>query len=504
MKKPESNGVDGQALAKSGRDALVYGAAFTIFRDVLQFGTMLVLVRLLSPSEYGQMTFAQAIIGVLSIGTFKAFLSHALQLSDPNAVDWQSHFSAGLILNSIFFLLTLVVAGALALTDTYRDAAVAVAVLSFVFLVEVPASLRHTMVQVAHDWRRFRILTIAGAILGSVTALVIAFMGGGVLALTAPVILFGIPAVIDLFFISKWRPDFSFAWSRYRNTVRFGMTRIGSGGPIAIKNATENATLAASFDFAVLGVFSRSVGLATLAAGRIGSVTVASLFPVITRASAGSHRFRRIASLVLRAVVWVTILIATLVWLVADSLVLIVYGSGWLAVAELLPLAVVYVSVNGITAAAASLLLANQQAGSTMRIDIFFSVLALPLILIAIPMGVKIYLSAVIGLAVTSMFVTFWNLIKSNGIDLLALARAFIPPICAAVAASLALLGSRQLLTADIGNAPRFIVECGVFGLVSIATIRIFFKRVLSETLTVAPAGERIARLLLIDNSNRR
>jgi hypothetical protein len=60
------------------------------------------------------------------------------------------------VINTVLCGLTLIAAGALSLIDCYAGAAFPLAVLSLVFLIE--ATLRHTMLQVAQDWKRYRYL----------------------------------------------------------------------------------------------------------------------------------------------------------------------------------------------------------------------------------------------------------------------------------------------------------------------------------------------------------
>src|SRR5262249_4257650 len=250
-----------------------------------------------------------------------------------------AHFSAGVVLNSSLFVLTLLIAGLLSLTEQYAGAAVPLAALSFALLIDVPANLRHTMVQAAHDWPRFHALTLAGTVLGAIAALALAAMGGDIWALIASVLLFGTPAALDLFFLTKWRPAWSWSWPRYRDTARFGVTRMGSAALVAGRQMTEQATLAGMYEFASLGIFGRSVGLATMTVGRIGVVAVSSLYPVITRAEPGSDQLQRIAGLVFRGLTWTTIPAAAFLALFSSDMVSLLYGPRWTGVAALLPLA---------------------------------------------------------------------------------------------------------------------------------------------------------------------
>jgi O-antigen/teichoic acid export membrane protein len=491
-------GVKAPALAAAARGAALYGAGFTLLRDAMQFGTMLVLVRLLSPDDYGRVALGQTVLGLMSIASMKTFLPHALQHRDPNSVDWQMHFTAGTAINVSAFGITLIVAYLLSLTKQYAGAALPLAVLAVVLLIEIPANLRQTMAQIDHDWVRFRGLTLAGALIGNLAGVVIALCGGGVWALVIPVLLFGVPAALDLFLVSKWRPNWSWSWPRYRETLQFGLTRMGSAGLSSGRQTAEQAILAGSYDFGALGVFTRSIGLANLAAGRIGSVFLLSVYPVITRAEAETPRFMRIGGLVLSFVAWISIPLAALLALEAEEAVLLLYGPRWTSVTELLPLAAAQVTLGGLSATAYGLLLANNRTRACLSIDLLSGLLGVILAIVFIPIGLRLYLGGLGVLNAIVLTVVLFTLVLTRGIMLRDVFLAVVPPCFAAATAIGAVLGARTVLGAPeiLWLRPGF--ECIPFVMLYAAVIRICWPDHLREMLSSFPRAAGLRKLLLL------
>src|SRR6185312_13618595 len=156
--------------------------------------------------------------------------------------------------------------------DKYSAAALPLAALATIFVVEVPGTLRLRMLEAAHNWKRFRLLVMAGTLLGLGSGLVVGLMGGGVWALIVQPPLFGLPGAIDLFVGARFRPDFTWSWQRYRQTALFGFNRVGASALAKGRQLAEQVALTAAFSFATLGIFTRAMGLGTLATGRIGSI----------------------------------------------------------------------------------------------------------------------------------------------------------------------------------------------------------------------------------------
>ena len=155
-----------RGLGASARASLLWGGGFTLLRDLAQFGVMLILVRLLTPADYGTAALAQAIIGLVAVVSFGTFSAHALQMRDPDEIDWQAHFTAAAAINVTLAALVLALAYALSFTTRYAEAALPLAALAVIFIIEIPGTLRHRMLEANHDWKRFRLLLIIGTFLG--------------------------------------------------------------------------------------------------------------------------------------------------------------------------------------------------------------------------------------------------------------------------------------------------------------------------------------------------
>jgi O-antigen/teichoic acid export membrane protein len=485
-------------LGISARASLLWGGGFTILRDVAQFGTMLVLVRLLSPSDYGSAALAQTIIGFLSVFSFGTLVLHALQLRDPSQIDWQAHFTAAVVVNTMLCAVTVCVAWFLSLSPHYANAAMPLAVLSLVFIVEIPGSLRHRMVQVDHDWKRFRLLLLIGSLLALLAGLVIAWAGGGVWALVVQPMLYGVPAAIDLVINARWRPDWTWSWTRYRDIARFGFTRMGSAILFNARQLTEQAVFTGVYNFATLGIFTRSVGLATLATGRIGSVAMGSLYPIITRAERGSEQFRRYSDLTLRGVTWMTVPAAAYLAVSAHDMVNLLYGAKWGSVIPLLPLAVASVGLGGIAAAANNLLLANDQIRTCLTLDLIFAGLGIGLALWLVPAGPSTYLAALIAANSLMLGVTLAVLTATQGISTKAVLTALLPAAIASLAGVGVVFGLRTVFGANDYIVARLLIDGVVFSIGYLAVMRIAFLGPLRELLEVAPGGATIAAGLFI------
>jgi O-antigen/teichoic acid export membrane protein len=486
-------------MRERARAALVGGGAFTLFRDAAQFSAMIVLVRLLSPQDYGQAALAQSVLGFLAAFSFNTFGAHVYQFRDPGQIDWRAHFSAAAVVNSILMVACWIIAVVLSVTKTYQDLALPLVGMSSVFIVEIAGTLRIRMLEVNHEWLRFRLLLILGTLLSLGVGLLVAVAGGGVWALVVQVPLFGLPAAVDLFWEGGWRPGWHWSWRGYQNTVYFGLQRAGAAMTGQTRQTIEQALLAGTYDFAALGIFTRSVGLATLVAGRLGSVATGALYPVITRAEQRSPQLQRYTSLVLRGVAWATVAAAAFLALTASDVTTLLYGERWTAVVPLLPWAVAGVALLGIGSAANTLLLANNEGRLCLVVDAVSAAIGIALALVFVQRGIELYLAALAGHGAFVLALTLWLLWAKRGIATDGIVAALIPAAVAGAAGAGTVAFVREVLASQM-LVLRLGLEFALFILIYVAVLRVLFKSSLGELLDVVPGGEQLARLVGLGN----
>lgn len=486
------------SLRKSAQQAMLWSAGLNLFRDVLQFGQMLILVRLLDPAIYGMAGLATTFINFIGLISFQHIITHVLQVRGEGRVNYHQHFTAGVAINGSLFVLANLIAFVLRFSDQYAPLQPLLHVLSFTFILSVPVDMRVKMLERDHEWSRLRLLQMGSILVSIAAAIVMALAGAGVYALIVPGLLASMVFVADLFLFTGWRPHWQWSYAEYREALHFGLNRAGSNALNGGRSLLQNTLITQHFQFSALGVFGRAEGLANMFCGRIAQEASNALYPVITRAEAQSERFQRISGLVLQSVAWVVIPIAAFFSLEADNIVRLLFGSKWLEVIPLLPLAMAIGLAVSIGATAYRLLLANNQSRLCLRSDLIAFVLAAGTMLAFIPFGLVPYLigSVVAHAAIATILVAL--LIRTQGISAFALAAVLLPPSFAAFAGAAAAWALKSLLPADLLPIAQLLLAGPVFSVVYVAVLRLFFRTPLAELVSYLPGGKQFGRLLYL------
>ena len=484
------------SLAARARQAVVWTTGFNLFRDVLQFGLTLVLVRLLPAEVYGQFGLLTTIIGFLTLLSFREFLNHTLQLRDGETVPYQDHFSAGLVIQLGVFIAANVLAIALRWLPEYAPIAPVLHVMSVLFLLDLPSEFRVRMLERSLDWRRLRLLHASALVAGGVLSVMMAFRGWGVYSLLVPTLLVPIPFAFDLFVRAKWRPTWEWDWARFAPAWRFGRARIAATSLVAGASLLESSWLSWGLGFAALGMFGRAIGLSQLMCGRVAGLLAASVYPVLTRIPAGTPAFRRASAMYLRTTAWVVVPAAAIASLLAQPIVALLYGERWLAIVPLVAYAMATAAIAAVVQTSYTLSLAHGRQDRCLATDAWRLIGTALCLVVCLPLGVQSYLLGLAAVHAVALVGVLSGLIRDEAITTSALADAFVPPMASATSAIFSVGLFTRLVRFDDGGMWVSVTAALLFVVVFGTSLRLFFQRELSELVGYLPEPQRITRWL--------
>jgi O-antigen/teichoic acid export membrane protein len=487
----------GKSTGDKVRSALLWNGGFSILRDVVQFGATLVLVRLLTKTDYGAYAVVMSAFAFLNAFSFENFMAHAIQVRDDREVHWQDHFTAAVVIQLAIFLAINGLALGMSYTRDYASVATATHVVSFIALLAGLGGVRVKMLERAHDWPRLRALHAAGILGGTLLTVVLALAGAGVYALLIGPFLKYVPFLIDLFLVERWRPTFEWRASHYAPAFWFGLNRITAQAAQRARKLLESGIMAHVVGLAALGVFGRAVGLAQLACQQFALTAILAIYPVLTRIAPGSNDYVRASHLVLRGAAWFVIPIGTAAAVLADPLVHLLYGDRWTEVIPLLPWAMAVGTLMGLAQVAYNLALGNLQHRACLVYDIWqLAGTAAGLSVLFYTKNPAAYLGAQAAAEGLGLLGLFWQLRQANAIQLSGIASAILHALVAAGFALASGIAAVRLIGFGLQGWAGAAVFAVTFAAAYLATLRLLFAEPLGELLGQLPAGRRVGRWL--------
>ncbi len=312
-------------VSRGARDlVLAQGAKF-----VLQFGSLAILSRILSPAEFGVVAMATAIVALGEVVRDAGISTATIQASElPTALRsnlfWLS-VAIGGVLSAALFVAAPVV-GRIYANEAVVDV---VRVLSCVFIIaSLGAQYRASLVR----GLRFRPVAVADGMaygVGALVAVLAALWGAGVWALVVQQIVIAIVTSAALAIASAWLPGRPRRHVGTRPILRVGWNILLTQAIGSLSRNADALVIGRYFGASALGYYNRGFQLMMLPMSQISGPATSVALPVLSRAREEPERLRKLAERAQSAFLVPLFVGIGLIVVLAPLIVQILLGDGW-------------------------------------------------------------------------------------------------------------------------------------------------------------------------------
>jgi len=302
-------------------------AAGTWLRFVLQLGTVVVVARLLGPTEYG----AAALVLVVALA------AELIRTSGVATVTIQARTLDDGLASSLHWInagVGVLVGSAIVIVCSATDVLPATLagtgwMLGVVFVAAGFGAVPAALLNRALEFRFLAIAEVAAMATGCVTALTLAAAGFGARALVWQALVFAVVLCIVVTVAAKWRPTRPAPWA----TTVVALRSAGNALVVQLLNfATRNVDkliVGAAFGPAVTGLYAQASQLLVLPLEQINGPLQRVAVPVLSRVATERERFARYYREIVSIVGFVLWPLFAVLAVLAVPLVVAVFGTEW-------------------------------------------------------------------------------------------------------------------------------------------------------------------------------
>ena len=431
--------------------SVVWAFAGTVASRLLWLGALAVLARLLAPRDFGLLAFALVYITyvetVADLGTGAALIYWPERREEAAQVTFVSNALAGLA----WCGLTLLAAPWIADFFNSPSGVPILRALALSFPLKFLGTTHDAICQKEMRFRTRLVPEVAMAAGKALTAVGLALAGFGVWSLVWGQLV-GLAAwTVTLWTVVPWRPKLSWPSHLARPMLAYGRGIIAVNLLAAITHHADLVIVGRVLGARILGLYQMAYKVPEMTV--IVSVWVVSkvLFPAFSRAHAAGEE---VGALYVTALRWVGLLAvpASLgLALVAEPLVLTLFGERWRDGAPILQALALYTGLRALGAHAGDVLKAMGRPGLLAAIAVAKAALMVPLLLLAArsgPVAVALTMAGVTALTI------LWNaaaVCRLARLSPRALLAALYPSLVAGAGMAAALLAWRRLAPAGEG-----------------------------------------------------
>lgn len=299
--------------------------------QVITWSITLVVIRLLTPADYGLLAMAMVFVSFLAMFSELGLGAAVVQKGELDEPLLRRVF--GVILVIHFSLAALLALSAPLIANFYSEPRVVpvIRVLALQFVLAAFAVLPDAQLQRRMEFRNRSLLDLSGSIVASLTTLSIAFGGGGVWALVVGSILRQAWKTVGINWLSPFRHWPVFSVTGLKSLLRFGGHFSAAQVLWMLFSQADILICAKILGNQVLGFYSVAMHLASLPNQRISGLVNQVAFPAF---SSMQHDIHRIGKNVLSGVRILSFVAFITLWgvsSVAPEIIKLVLGEKWIS-----------------------------------------------------------------------------------------------------------------------------------------------------------------------------
>jgi PST family polysaccharide transporter len=436
---------------RSRRGGAILLAAQAI-RVLGQVATLVVLARLLPPSAFGLLAMVASLGAILDL--VKEFGLSAATIQKPgishaqvSALFW-INAAAGALLGAGLVLAAPLLARFYGQPDL--EAVTEWLALGFVLsglTVQHWALLRRQM-----RFGAIAGLETAADVASFAVAIALALAGKGYWALVAQRLVAPALLLAGSWMVCRWRPARPAPAEGIRELLRFGGSVTASGLALALARSVDQILIGWLWGPAILGLYERTTRLVLLPVNTINAPVYAAGMPALSRLVDRPERYRSMFRQIMQKLALLTMPVFAIAAVLADWLVLILFGPAWVQAIPLVALFSISAAYLPVLMAASLLYMTQGRSGEMLRASLIDAAVCIVAILAGLPWGVTGVAAAIAvsGLLVR-LPVAFWLATRHGPVSMANIVTAIAPAVCAAVMASIAVWAVRYAVLAGEG-----------------------------------------------------
>lgn len=400
---------------------------------ILQFGTTIILARILMPSDYGLQAMVLSVTGFLSLFKEAGLSAASVQRKTISRHEISTLFWINVAIGGLLTILTALIAPAL--VSFYNDERLYGITLlsSTVFTINALSIQHRALLDRTMQFTTNNYIDVISAIVGSIAAVWSASIGWGYWALIVQNVSLPLVTVIASWIAMPWIPGRPRWTPALKEMLQFGGTVTLNSVVVYIGYNAEKFLLGHFWGSGPLGLYGRAYQLANVPMQQLSNSVGSVAFPALSRLQEDRDRLCRFYLKAHSLVVSITVPVVLGVALFAEDIITTVLGPRWDGAAPILrllsPAILFFALINPLS----WLLRALGMVSRSMHIALVICPVMILGILTGLkhgPQGVALgYSSALILLAVP---VLAWAL-HGTGVSLLDYWRAICPPLVAGV-----------------------------------------------------------------------
>ncbi|MDX9694246.1 MAG: lipopolysaccharide biosynthesis protein [Bacteroidales bacterium] len=370
----------------------------------LTFFIGIILARLLTPREFGLIGMITIFIALSQSLVDSGFTQALIRKKDCTQADFSTVFYFNLFVGIVLYAVLFFSAGAISRFFDEPQLRLIVQVVGLSIIVNAFTIVQRARLTKEINFKLQTKISIIASICSGVFGIVMAYTGYGVWSLVYKTLLGFAITSLFLWLWNKWKPTLVFSRNSFKEMFSFGYKLMISG---LIDTAYRNIYLliiGKYFSATELGFYTRADQFKNLPSQNITGVIQRVSYPVLAEMQGDIPRLKTAYQKIIKSTMLITFVSMMIMVAIAKPLVLVLIGEKWLPSVVYLQLLSFVGMLYPLHAINLNMLNVQGRSDLFLRLEIIKKILAIPVIVIGVLLGIEMMIVGMILISVISYF----------------------------------------------------------------------------------------------------
>jgi O-antigen/teichoic acid export membrane protein len=421
------------SLARAAASGTKWVAISQASRLAAQVLSMVILARLLSPSDFGVVAMALLVTGFAAIFRDFGTVQAVIQRRELSSALLDSVFWLNVVIGTAIAILLALLAPVIAVAMHEAQLTRVLWLLALAFPIVSLGLVQQALLERASRFRSVALIECCAAFAGLAAAVPAALAGWGVYSLVSQTIVTWTFVTTGLWAVSTWRPAWRYSLALIRELGKFSGNLVGVQIFTYFSRNIDTVLIGRFLGATELGYYNLAYRMMLWPLQNISWVAARALFPALSRVQDDKQRLREGYVRAAAAVFLITAPLTLGLFVLREPFVLAVMGERWLKVADLLFWLAPVSMIQSVVTTVGWLYLSTGRTDVMFKFAVFFGVASTCAIVVGLQWGVEgvaaAYFAAALLLFLPNLAVPF----RLVGLSIPAFLRRLAPTFFAAL-----------------------------------------------------------------------
>ena len=299
---------------------------------IISFISNLILVRILTPSDFGTVGMLLFFISISNVFIDSGFGAALIQKKNTTDKDYSSIFILNIIVSVILYIILSICAPLISRFYNTPTLTSLLRVEGLVLIGNALCMVQTNILKKKMDFKRLAYANLIGNFVGAILSIIAAIGGLGVWSLVVRVLCVAYISALLLWKVGDWRPSYYFNFKIVKDLFNFGGFMLLSTILNTVASNLQTLIIGKLFHQRILGIYTQSMNLRNVVADSLQSVIAQVLFPDYSSLKSDKDIELKLNK-AFYIISYYTVFLLVFLYIVAFPLIDFLYSTKWIAAA---------------------------------------------------------------------------------------------------------------------------------------------------------------------------